>query len=68
MCRLQGAAQRRSGGQGMVAFASDPYTAALYAVKFYFSASSFEREKAAITNRVLERAMPAWCVHGYSLP
>jgi hypothetical protein len=61
MCRLQGAAQRRSGGQGMVAFASDPYTSAMYAVKFYFAPSSFQREKQAIKHPALERAMPAWC-------
>ena len=61
MCRLQGAAQRRSGGQGMVAFASDPYTNSTYAVKFYFSTTSFQREKSAITHPALERAMPAWC-------
>lgn len=61
LCRLEGALQRRRGGQGMVAFVSDRVSDTKYAVKFYMGPNAFHREQAAITAPELAHAMPA-CV------
>lgn len=59
-CRLEGRQGRRSGGQGLVAFATDTRDGGKpYALKLYSSEVAFARERDAVSNEALKPAMPA---------
>jgi hypothetical protein len=50
---------RRGGGQGRIQFVADAALASPFAVKFFFNAEAFERERALYNDSVLRGMMPA---------
>jgi hypothetical protein len=56
---LLSSAKRRGGGQGRVQFVANATTAMHYAVKFFFNAEAFERERMLYNDPVLRGMMPA---------